>query len=161
ILPEGDKIEDFVRWLRRDQPGDAVRSEWRPTRLRFGEGSWRGDHARLDVTGGGERSWGGKFVEAAKPPQGRRKDDFPRDQTQLCLATAWRLIEDGQSVLIYCPERRSVDPFAEVIVDLHERGLLAPVLGGDPNRIAVALSIGREWLGANHPILECLKLGIA
>ena len=64
-------------------------------------------------------------------------------------------------MLIYCPERRSVDPFAEVIVDLHKRGLLASVLDGEPGRIEIARSIGREWLGAEHPILECLRLGIA
>ena len=161
ILPEGNKIEDFVRWLRRDRPGDAVRSDWRPTRLRFGEVSWAGDYARLDVTIGGQRSWVEKFVEAREPAKGKRKEAFPRDHRELCLATAWRLIADGQSVLIYCPERRSVDPFAQVIVDLHKRGLLASVLDGDPTRIAVALSIGREWLGADHPILECLKLGTA
>lgn len=122
ILPEGDKIDDFVSWLRRDRPGGPVRHDWRPTRLRFGEVTWLGQHARLDVSVGAERPWVAKFLEAKVPPKGKRKEPFPRDQRELCLAAAWRLIEDGQSVLIYCPERRSVDPFAVAIADLHDRG---------------------------------------
>ncbi|MFO6281536.1 DEAD/DEAH box helicase, partial [Pseudomonas aeruginosa] len=37
ILPDGDQLDDFAAWLRRDHPGGLVRSDWRPTRLRFGE----------------------------------------------------------------------------------------------------------------------------
>ncbi len=161
ILPDGEKMEDFVKWLRRDRAGGSVRSEWRPTRLRFGEVRWREDHARLDVTVGEERSWVEKFLEVKKASKGKRKKPFPSDQRELCLASAWRLIEDGQSVLIYCPERRSVDPYAKVIVELNRWGLLPSVLEGDTSRVAVALSIGQEWLGSEHPILQCLKLGVA
>ena len=71
------------------------------------------------------------------------------------------MIEDGQSVLIYCPLRASVEPFAKAIVDLNRRGLLASVLQADGQALATAFAIGREWLGENHPILECLKLGVA
>ena len=161
ILPEGDKIDDFVSWLRRDRPGGPVQNDWRPTRLRFGEVTWRGDHARLDVSVGAERPWVEKFLEAKVPPEKKRKKPFPRDQRELCVAAAWRLIEDGQSVLIYCPERRSVDPFAKVIVDLHERGLLPTVLQGAAEQLSIALSIGREWFGPGHPILKSLRLGVA
>jgi hypothetical protein len=138
-----------------------VRHDWRPTRLRFGEVIWLGRHARLDVSVGAERPWVAKFLEAKVPPKRKRKEPFPRDQRELCLAAAWRLIDDGQSVLIYCPERRSVDPFAEAIADLHDRGLLHSVLQGDLEQLSTALSIGHEWLGADHPILKSLKLGVA
>lgn len=37
ILPDGDQMEDFSAWLRRDQPGGPIKNDWRPTRLRFGE----------------------------------------------------------------------------------------------------------------------------
>ena len=161
ILPEGSKLDDFVRWLRRDHPGEVVQNDWRPTRLRYGEIRWRGEHARLDVSVGNENSWVEKFLEAKIPLKGKRKKHFPCDQRELCLATAWRLIEDGQSVLIYCPERRSVDPFASAIVDLNQRGVLSSVLLGDGAQLSTALSIGKEWLGGDHPILECLKLGVA
>src|SRR3990172_7358551 len=57
ILPEGDQFDDFVRWIRRDKEGGAVSSNWRPTRIRFGEVMWRNDHARLDLRVGEERPW--------------------------------------------------------------------------------------------------------
>ena len=47
ILPEGDQLEDFVNWLRRDEEGEAVKSDWRPTDLRFGEVVWRVKVGRL------------------------------------------------------------------------------------------------------------------
>lgn len=40
--------------------------------------------------------------------------DAADNQQELSLATAWRLVSDGQTVLIYCPERLSVEPFAKV-----------------------------------------------
>lgn len=161
ILPEGEQLEDFANWLTRDHPGGVVRNDWRPTRLRYGEVVWNGKSARLNIQIGGERPWVQKFLTARVPPKGQRKTPFPRDQRELCLATAWRLVEDGQSVLIYCPLRASVEPFARTIVDLNARGLLPSVLQSDDQALATAFAIGREWLGENHPILECLKLGVA
>jgi len=40
-LPTGDQFDDFVNWLRRDQDGTAIISDWRPTRIRFGEVLWK------------------------------------------------------------------------------------------------------------------------
>ena len=80
-------------------------------------------------------------------PKRRRTRSFPDDQRELCLATAWRLVDDGQTVLIFCPERRSVEPFADVIIDLHERGALRSLLTIDPIALNTALTLGREWLG--------------
>ena len=42
ILPSGDELNDPTAWIRADEPGDAVRSDWRPTRQRFGMLAWRG-----------------------------------------------------------------------------------------------------------------------
>ena len=86
---------------------------------------------------------------------------FPSDNKELCLATAWRIIEDGQTLLIYCPLRRSVEPFAETIVDLHQRGLLPSLFDAAPDILDTAISLGEEWLGAHSPILACLRLGVA
>lgn len=77
------------------------------------------------------------------------------------MATAWRLVDEGQTVLIFCPERRGVEPFAGVIVDLHERGALKSLLVADPSVLKTALALGEEWLGADSAILKCLRLGIA
>ena len=161
ILPDGDKLEDFVAWLTRDSANGIVQNKWRPTRLRFGEIEWQGSHARLQVSVGGERPFVPKFLNATSPSKGKRKKAFPSDQRELCLASAWRLVQDGQSVLIFCPQRRSVEPFAEAIVKLSKSGLIESVLTHDQSILSNALTIGAEWFGENHPILECLRLGVA
>ncbi len=166
ILPDGDQLDDFAGWLRRDHPGGLIKNDWRPTRLRFGEVVWTSPTARLNLRVGDERPWVQRFLTGEAPPnwippKRRRTRLFPDDQRELCLATAWRLIEDGQTVLIFCPERRSVEPFADVIVDLHERGALRSLLQADPAVLNTAIALGEEWLGPDSPILKCLRIGVA
>jgi hypothetical protein len=166
ILPDGDQLGDFAAWLRRDRPGGVVKHDWRPTRLRFGEVIWNSPTARLNLRVGEERPFVPVFLTGATPPRRvlprrLRTRLFPDNQRELSLATAWRLVEDGQTVLIYCPERRSVEPFADVIVDLHERGALASLLTAEPARLQTAISLGEEWLGNTNNILKCLRLGVA
>lgn len=166
ILPDGDQLDDFAAWLRRDHPGGIIKNDWRPTRLRFGEVVWTSPTARLNLRVGDERPWVQRFLMGVAPPnwippKRRRTRLFPDDQRELCLATAWRLVDDGQTVLVFCPERRSVEPFADVIVDLHERGALRSLLEADPNVLNTAIALGEEWLGADSAILKCLRLGIA
>lgn len=166
ILPDGDQLEDFSAWLRRDQAGGPVKNDWRPTRLRFGEVGWNSPNARLNLRVDDERPFVPRFFTGFVPqlfikPKRKRTKIFPCDQRELCLATAWRLVEDGQTVLIYCPQRRSVEPYAEVIVDLHERGALPSLLAVDPAALQTAIALGEEWLGPNSDILKCLRLGVA
>lgn len=161
ILPEGNEVEDFVGWLTDDQPDGLIASSWRPTKLRYGEVIWNDDRARLSIIVGDEEPFVPRFLEPFVPPTGRRTTLFPKDQQELTLATAWRLVEDGQTVLIFCPLKLSVNAFAKVIVDLHRRGALGNVFGGDPSILASALTIGEEWFGRDHAILECLRLGVA
>lgn len=166
ILPDGDQLDDFAGWLRRDQPGGVIKHDWRPTRLRFGEVVWTSPTARLNLRVGAERPWVQRFVVGEAPPvwippKRRRARLFPKDQRELCLATAWRLVDDGQTVLIFCPIRRSVEPFADVIVDLHERGALRSLLEVDPETLSTAIALGKEWLGPDSQILKCLHLGVA
>lgn len=168
ILPDGDQLNDFAGWLRRDHPGGLIKHDWRPTRLRFGEVTWSSatSTARLDLRIGDERPWVQRFLTGAVPPnwvppKRRRTKLFPCDQRELCIATAWRLVEDGQTVLIFCPERRSVEPYADVIVDLHERGALRSLLEADPAVLSVAIALGEEWLGPDSTILKCLRIGVA
>lgn len=166
ILPEGDQLDDFAAWLRRDHPGAPIKNDWRPTRLWFGEVIWNRPFARLNLRIGEERPWVQRFISGLNPPnfvppKKPRKRLFPNDQRELCLATAWQLVDDGQTALIFCPERRSVEPFADVIVDLHERGALRSLLEVDPNALDVAIALGEEWLGPNSVLLKCLRLGVA
>lgn len=161
ILPEGEQLQDFVAWLCRDNPDGLQTNKWRPTRLRFGELVWEDTNAALNIEVRDEKPSVPKFVSAAKPPIGARRKLFPADQRELCLAAAWRLVEDGQTVLIFCPERRSVEPFAKAIVDLNARGALASIAIPDHGVLAAALAIGLEWFSPKHPVLQCLKLGVA
>lgn len=166
ILPDGDQLDDFAAWLRRDHPGGLIKNDWRPTRLRFGEVVWNSPFARLNLRVGDERPWVQRFLTGFAPPdfvppKRRRTRLFPKDQRELSLATAWRLVDDGQTALIFCPERRSVEPFADVIVDLHERGALRSLLEVDPNVLNAAVTLGEEWLGPNSALLKCLRLGVA
>ncbi|MFT6348507.1 MAG: hypothetical protein ACJAYB_001515 [Psychromonas sp.] len=95
------------------------------------------------------------------PNPGVRTTPFPKNAQELTLAAAWKLTEDDHTVLIYCPQRTSVNAFAKVIIDLHKRGALASVLSVPKQKIELAKILGSEWLGENHPILECLNIGVA
>ena len=110
-----------------------------------------------------ERPFVPRYITETVPqfPFGRRKKPFPRDQRELCLATAWRLVEDGQTVLIFCPLRRYVESFADLIVDLHSRGILSSLLDGEADILDTALAIGAEWFSSNYSLLACLKFGVA
>ncbi|MEJ5976606.1 DEAD/DEAH box helicase [Novosphingobium sp. PS1R-30] len=160
ILPDGDQLQDFTAWLTGDQDDGLIKLDWRPTRLRYGEVEWRGEHARLEISIGAEKPFVPKFLSASLP-KGRKTRHFPCDQRELCIATAWALLADKHSVLIFCPQRRSVEPFAKAIVDLAGRGAIASALEHDPAMLANAIAIGTEWLGADSPVLACLKLGVA
>ncbi len=158
ILPDGDQLEDFANWLRKDHPGELIKNEWRPTRLRFGEVIWNAAHstARLNLRVGDERPWVQRYLVGIIPPhwvrpKRRRTKTFPCDQRELCLATAWRLVDDGQTVLIFCPQRSSVEPYADVVIDLHERGALRSLLQVDPAVLNTAITLGEEWLGLTAP----------
>lgn len=161
ILPDGQQLDDFACWLRRDQPGGLVKNDWRPTRLRYGEVVWGGQFARLNLRVGEERPFVPRYLTGFVPPIGKRRTIFPKDLGELCLATAWRLVQDGQSVLVFCPVRAHVEPFADRIIDLHHRGALPSLLEVDPAVLRTAQALGAEWLGADHPILACLSLGVA
>lgn len=160
ILPPGDQIQDFVNWLTNDRPDGLIASPWRPTKLRFGEVTWQGDRARLGITIGDEEPFVPRFLEARLPP-GKRRTPFPKNQQELTLATAWQLVDDGQTVLIFCPQKASVTSFAKLIVTLHRQNALRDVFDGDPDQLSTALTIGEEWFGPGHPIVTCLKLGVA
>lgn len=160
ILPQGEQLQDFVSWIRQDVQGNPITCDWRPTRQRFGEVIWRNGHAVLTFRLEDEKPFVDPFI-IPKEPLGRRRNPFPRDQQELTLASAWRLVEDEQTVLIYCPLRRSVIPLAEAVIDLHHRGYLKSLLDQEERVLDDAMNIGREWLGEFHPAVQCLKLGVA
>lgn len=159
VFPSGTELEDFVGWITGDEPDGLHQEPWRPTQQRFGLVEWLGDHARLAITLGSDQPFIPRYFEA-RQPKGRRLKRFPADQRELVIATAWRLVEEGQTVLVFCPQRNSVEPYAREIIKLHKQGLITPVLPDNVD-LSGALFVGAEWFGADHPILKCLELGIA
>ncbi|MBC6451350.1 DEAD/DEAH box helicase [Actinokineospora xionganensis] len=159
VFPTGQDLDDFVSWVTDETPGGLHREEWRPTQQRFGLVEWRGDHARLSMTLGEDQPFIPRYLEAKEPTRPRRRL-FPADKRELVIATAWRLVEEGQTVLIFCPQRNSVEPYAREVIRLRRQGLIDSVLPADVD-LSGALTIGAEWFGEGHPILECLKLGVA
>lgn len=159
VFPSGNELDDFVAWITDDEPDGLHREAWRPTQQRFGLVEWRADHARLTITLGPDQPFIPRYFEA-RQPTGRRKKTFPADQRELVIATAWRLVEEGQTVLVFCPQRNSVEPYARAIIKLHDQGLVSSVLPPDVD-LTDALAVGAEWFGAGHPILKCLQLGVA
>lgn len=160
VFPSGEELDDFVAWITGGDPDGLHRENWRPTQQRFGLVEWfGGDHARLTTTLGEDQAFIPRYIEA-RPATGKRKRSFPADNRELVIATAWRLLEEDKSVLIFCPQRRSVEPFAKEILKLHRQGYVDSVLpdGVDLHEV---LAIGAEWFGVGHPILECLRLGVA
>jgi hypothetical protein len=159
VFPSGTELKDFVAWITDDEPDGLHREDWRPTLQRFGLVEWLGDHARMTITLGSDQPFIPRYFEASEPT-GRRSRKFPADQRELVIATAWRLVDDGQTVLVFCPQRNSVEPYAREIIKLHRQGLIPSVLPPDVD-LTDALVVGAEWFGPNHPILRCLQLGVA
>jgi len=160
VFPENEELDDFVDWITDDAPGGLHKENWRPTRQQFGLVEWRAaGHARLSVTVEGDQWFIPRYFDK-NAPIGRRKKAFPQDQNEMTLATAWRLVQEDQTVLIFCPLRVSVGTLATLIVKLHKQGLIESVMP-DGVDISDALAIGTEWFGADHDILKCLDLGVA
>lgn len=159
ILPDGQQLEDLTSWVRSDAPGAPVRSSWRPTRQRFGLLTWSGQSARLSFDLEDDGPFIPRFFEQTAAIRPRRTP-FPRNNRELTLAAAWRFSAEGKRVLIFCPQRDHVDGYAEAVVDLCQRGFL-PTLLENPDSVRRALEVGREWLGEDHPAVQCLNLGVA
>lgn len=159
ILPEGEQLNDLTAWIRSDVPGEPIQSRWRPTRQRFGTLAWNGTSAKLVFNLEADAPYIQHFVRQA-PPIKPRRTPFPKDNKELTLAAAWRFSSLGKRTLVFCTQRDHVESYAEAVVDLNERGFLPPLLD-DVSKVERALSIGREWLGEQHPAVRCLPLGVA
>lgn len=159
ILPEGEQLNDLTAWIRSDADGTPVKSSWRPTRQRFGTLSWLGQSARLGFDLEPDGPYIRHFVTETPAIRPRRRP-FPSNNKELTLAGAWKFSEQGKRVLVFCTQRNQVEGFASAVVALHHAGYL-PSLLEDDGSIRRAMAVGREWLGAAHPALQCLQLGIA
>ncbi|MCB1607006.1 MAG: DEAD/DEAH box helicase [Xanthomonadales bacterium] len=159
ILPSGDELDDLTAWIRSDEPGEPVRSNWRPTRQRFGALSWRGKDAQLRLDLNDNGPFLEKFVKE-KPALGRERRAYPRTNTHLALFAAWEFASQGKRTLIFSTQANWVEGYGKQIIELCERGYLDSLLD-DESSIARALEVGTEWLGEDHPAVASLKVGVA
>ncbi len=161
LFPAPAEMDDLVGWIRQDAPGGPVHSTWRPTRQRFGVLVWTSGAARLSVKVEEESPFVPRFIESRKPPKGsRRRKPFPADKNELTLGAAWRFVEQGKRVLVYCALRKSVETLGSLVLECVRHAVLAP-LGAVSQRVEDAVATGSEWLGADHPAVRCLKYGVA
>lgn len=159
VLPSGEELNDLTAWIRSDVAGDAVLSDWRPTRQRFGSLIWGGKYAQLNFDLDDNGPYVRRFVEQMQA-KGKQRKPLPRDNKDLTLMAAWRFVEQGKRVLIYVTQANWVSSYAKVVIDLVEREYL-PSLLDDPDVIRRAVAIGQEWLGDDHPVVQALKIGVA
>lgn len=159
ILPQGDTLDDITHWIRSDVEGEAVRSEWRPTRQRFGIIDWRGNSGTLRYDLEDDGPFYTRFVEEhpAIPPE---RNPRPRDLKDVTLMSAWKFAAEGKRTLIFVTQANWVEGFGKQAINLVNRGYLEPITP-DPEAIRDSISIGEEWLGPEHPAVQALKIGIA
>ena len=159
ILPDGEQLDDLTAWMRSDADGTPVKSDWRPTRQRFGTLAWTGETGRLTFDLEDDGPYIQRFIERQAPIRPRRTP-FPKDNSELTLAAAWKFASEGKRTLVFCTQRDHVESYARKIVDLSQRGFLPPLLA-DAGAIVRAEEIGAEWLGADHPAVQSLRIGVA
>lgn len=159
ILPDGEQLDDLTAWIRSDVAGEPVRSAWRPTRQRFGAITWHANAAKLSFDLEADGPFLPRFVEAVEP-LGRDRKRRPKDNKELTLFSAWEFADQGKRTLIFITQANWVESYGKSVVALTNAGYL-PSLLEDEADIARALEIGTEWLGADHPAVQCLKVGVA
>ena len=159
ILPDGEALEDLTAWMRSDKPGEPVKSAWRPTRQRFGSLVWRGRHARLGFDLNDNGPFVARFIQEAAP-RGQDQLPYPRETKDLALFAAWKFAAQGKRTLVFCTQANWVEGYGTCAVKLVKKGYL-PSLIDDPAPLARALEVGREWLGADHPAVKAMSVGVA
>ncbi len=100
IMPEGDQFDDFVSWIRRDEEGDAVSVDWRPTRIRFGEVLWRNNRARLELRVGATGASGVRLKMRMVPETGAISFDVPGNAVRFGVIAAVFRTEGGCAQLV-------------------------------------------------------------
>ena len=163
LFPTPEEMAPLVAWVRQDAFGEPIYSNWRPTRQRFGTIQWLDGvgAARLDMGVEGQNSFIRRFIEPYLPPEdSRRKNAFPNNKNELTLAAAWQFVEQGRRVFVYCPLRGSVETLGKLILTSIRQGVLTPLREARQPMLD-AINTGTEWLGAEHPAVQCLQHGVA
>lgn len=158
ILPDGDNLSDLTEWMRSDKPGTPVKLAWRPTRQLFGTLEWKGQSATLYYDYKNEQPFISSFVQQSVA-LGEKKA-CPSNMHELTIYGAWQFAKEGKKTLVFISQANWVEKFGIVAMKLVNEGYL-PNLLEDTDLIARCVAVGKEWLGAMHPAVKCLEIGIA
>lgn len=158
ILPDGNNLSDLTEWMRNDDPGAAIKLGWRPTRQLFGTLEWKGRSATLNYDHKKEQPFISRFIGQATPPG--QTAARPANMKDLTVFGAWEFAKQGKKTLVFITQANWVENFGKTAMDLVAKGYL-PSLLQEPDRIARCVAVGKEWLGATHPAVKCLEIGVA
>lgn len=161
VLPSGEDLDDFAHWICQTRECRPIATSWRPTQLRYGLLDWQNDRCRLSFLNidGSEDFFVPRFITQTMvtTPSQRKSRPFPRTRQELLITAASRYIRDGDSVLIYAPERRSVDALGKAVIEAIDAGGVS--FPFQPQAVARAIRLATEWLGPNHVAVGVLKRG--
>jgi hypothetical protein len=157
---EDPYFADFGNWLRSDEPGESVHVKWRPTRQRLATLNWSEstEAARLSFIED-DQAFVPRFFES-KPAKGKRYNPFPQSDIEFCIASANAFARDGHNILVYSPQRSQIEPLVREFLKIQKQGYLDALKAPAPTSLKMALAIGREWLGAEHPAVLGLEIGV-
>lgn len=158
ILPDGNNLNELTQWIRNDEPGNAVKLAWRPTRQLFGTLVWNGKSAILNYDHKKEQPFILKFIEQNHPT--KQTLLRPASLHDLTIYAAWGFAKQDKKTLIFISQANWVEKFGLTAIELVKKGYLPNPLK-KPEIIARCVEVGKEWLGATHPAVKCLEIGVA
>jgi hypothetical protein len=158
ILPDGNNLSDLTDWMRSDEPGEPVKLAWRPTRQLFGTLEWQGQSATLYYDHKKEQPFISNFVQQHIASDQRKA--CPSNMHELTIFGAWQFAKEGKKTLVFISQANWVEKFGTVALSLVNKGYLTSLLTNN-ELIARCVVVGKEWLGATHPAVKCLEIGIA
>jgi hypothetical protein len=157
--PEDESVVDFAAWLRSDEAGEPVHVHWRPTRQLLATLQWSSSKSARLTFVEGEKPFVPRFIEE-QPPMARRRNPFPQNDKEFCIAAANAFAKEGDDVLVYSPQRRQVEPLVRDFCRIAKQGYLTGIRPPEDKAIRIAHAIGLEWLGEDHAAMVGLKFGI-
>lgn len=157
ILPDGENLSDLTEWMRSDEPGLPLKLGWRPTRQLFGTLEWRNDSATLNYDHKKKQPFILNFVRESKVAA--YKQARPNSMHDLTIFGAWAFAQQNKKTLIFITQANWVEKFAKVALELVDKGYL-PNLLQESEKVARCIAIGKEWIGAEHPAVKCLEIGM-
>lgn len=171
VLPNAG---DFAQWIG-DHAENVIHTTWRPSRQLVGELIWDGRTARIEYREANHEPLGHpcfvpRFITPTNDRQVlrviRRRKPFPDDFREVVASAAVLFALQG-TTMIFCGQKRSVEPMAEVVLTALTVHYAVEGQTGPPalptyyrDVIARCLRKAEELVGTDHPVIRYLQAGI-